>query len=194
MGVDLIYFHEARDSFVLVQYKRMVREGNSEWRYYPNGDKNLKDQLGRMRAVDEECDKLSKVTDDYRLNHKPPWLKLCHADAILLDAKTLTSGVHLAREYFDRLFVRANLPGQVRAFSRKTIECYLDNAEFTELVAGGWIGSSGYGSAGIKKQLEVSLDGGPEIVFAEVTGKSPSESQRLSSRREGNSKKKRSSR
>ncbi|WP_189822665.1 hypothetical protein [Streptomyces finlayi] len=190
LGVDLIYFHEARDSFILVQYKRMTREGNSEWKYYPNGDENLKGQLERMRAIDDECGRLLKDSDDYRLNSKPSWLKLCHADSILMDAKTLTSGMYLAREYFDQLFTRANSAGQVRAFSRKTVERYLDNTEFTELVAGGWIGSSGYGSAGVKKQLEVSLDGGREIVFAEVTGNPPSKSQRLSSRREGKSKKK----
>ncbi|WP_147255436.1 hypothetical protein [Streptomyces sp. PT12] len=191
LGVDLIYFHETRNSFVLVQYKRMTRQGNSEWRYYPNGDGNLRDQLERMRAIDEECAKLSLETDDYRLNPKPSWFKLCHGDSILPDAKTLTPGMYLAREYFDQLSARANSPGQAKAFSRKTVERYLDNTEFTELVAGGWIGTSGYGSTGVQKQLEASLAGSREVVFAAVTGNTPSKSERLRSRREGGTKKRR---
>ncbi|MER6527644.1 hypothetical protein [Streptomyces sp. NPDC001508] len=189
LGVDLIYFHETRNSFVLVQYKRMSRQGNSEWKFYPNGDGNLQDQLERMRAIDAECAKLSQGSDDYRLNAQPSWLKLCHADSILPDARTLTPGMYLTREHFDQIYTKANLPGQVRAFSRKTVERYFDNTEFTELVAGGWIGSSGYGSSGVQKQLEASLAGSREVVFAAVTGTPPSKSQRVRSLREGSTKK-----
>ncbi|MYZ37128.1 MULTISPECIES: hypothetical protein [unclassified Streptomyces] len=191
LGVDLIYFHETRDSFVLVQYKRMTRQGNSEWRYYPNSNGNLQDQLERMRAIDEECAKLSLETDDYRLNSRPSWFKLCDGNSILPDAKKLTPGMYLAREYFDQLSARANSPGQAKAFSRKTVERYLDNTEFAELVAGGWIGTSGYESAGVQEQLEVILAGGREVVFAAVTGNTPSKSQRLRARREGRATKRR---
>jgi hypothetical protein len=184
LGVDLIYYHEARDSFVLVQYKRMSKKGTSEWRYYPNSDSNLTQQLERMRAIDKECERLQSDTDDYRLSARPSWFKLCQGDSLMLDARTLAPGMYLAREHFDRIYRKFQAPGNSKSFSRKTVERYLDNTEFTDLVAGGWIGTSGFGSRGVQQQLELSLDGSREVVFAAVSGPSPSKPERMQRRRE----------
>ncbi|WP_159043211.1 hypothetical protein [Streptomyces sp. NBRC 110028] len=184
LGVDLIYYHETRDCFVLVQYKRMSKSGTSEWRYYPSGDSNLTEQLERMRAIDDECGKLRCDTDDYRLSAKPSWLKLCQGDSLMTDARTLTPGMYLAREHFDQLHKKFRAPGQPKSFSRKTVERYLDNTEFTDLVAGGWVGTAGFGSEGVQQQLELSLDGSREVVFAAVSGPSPSKPQRMQRRRD----------
>ena len=47
LGVDLVYYNEARDSFVMVQYKRM--EGKDDPAFYPKADRNLTHELARMR-------------------------------------------------------------------------------------------------------------------------------------------------
>ncbi|WP_432586682.1 hypothetical protein ABVG11_12605 [Streptomyces sp. HD1123-B1] len=185
LGVDLIYYHESRDCFVMVQYKRMSKgSGKSDWRYYPNSDNNLADQLERMRAIDDECDKLRREVDDYRLCSRPSWFKLCQGDSLMPDARSLTPGIYLAREHFDQLHKRFQAPGNARSFSRKTVDRYLDNTEFTDLVAGGWIGTTGFGSQGVQRQLELSLSGSREVVFAAVTGASPSKRERMQRRRE----------
>ncbi|MEU1801398.1 hypothetical protein [Streptomyces sp. NPDC019937] len=184
LGVDLIYYHETRDCFVLVQYKRMSKSGTSEWRYYPSSDSNLTEQLERMREIDTECDKLRRDTDDYRLSAKPSWLKLCQGDSLMTDARTLTPGMYLAREHFDQLHKKIQDAGQPKSFSRKTVERYLDNTEFTDLVAGGWVGTAGFGSEGVQRQLKLSLDGSREVVFAAVSGPSPSKPQRMQRRRD----------
>ncbi|MFJ7128283.1 hypothetical protein [Streptomyces sp. NPDC098101] len=185
LGVDLIYYHESRDCFVMVQYKRMSKgSGASEWRYYPNNDSNLTEQLERMRAIDDECDKSKRTIDDYRLSARPSWIKLCQGDSLLPDAKSLTPGIYLAREHFDQLHRRFQTAGNPRSFSRKTVDRYLDNTEFTDLVAGGWIGTTGLGSKGVQRQLELSLSGSREVIFAAVTGGSPSKRERMQRRRE----------
>ncbi|MEV7565187.1 hypothetical protein [Streptomyces tanashiensis] len=184
LGVDLIYYHESRDCFVMIQYKRMSKGRASEWRYYPNSDSNLADQLERMRAIDDECEKLTREVDDYRLSSKPSWIKLCQGDSLMSDARSLAPGMYLAREHFDQLHSRSQTPGNPRSFSRKTVDRYLDNTEFTDLVAGGWIGTTGFGTKGVKRQLELSLSGSREVIFAAVTGSSPSKRERMQRRRE----------
>ena len=185
LGVDLIYYHEARDCFVLVQYKRMSKRSvGSDWRYYPNSDSNLAEQLERMRAIDKECDRLRRGVDDYRLSAKPSWFKLCQGDSLLPDAKTLAPGMYLAREHFDQLHDKFQRPDSAKSFSRKTVERYLDNTEFTDLVAGGWIGTTGFGTRGVQEQLELSLSGSREVVFAAVAGPSPSKPERMKRRRD----------
>ncbi|MGW4725207.1 hypothetical protein [Streptomyces sp. NPDC004291] len=185
LGVDLIYYHESRDCFVMVQYKRMSkRSGTSDWHYYPNSDSNLSDQLVRMRAIDSECDNIRRSVDDYRLSAKPSWIKLCQGDSLISDARSLAPGMYLAREHFDQLYGKSQTPGTPRSFSRKTVDRYLDNTEFTELVAGGWVGTTGLGTEGVKRQLELSLSGSREVIFAAVTGDSPSKRERMKRRRE----------
>lgn len=137
-----------------------------------------------MRAIDDECDKLRREIDDYRLCARPSWFKLCQGDSLLPDARSLTPGIYLAREHFDQLYQRFQTPGNARSFGRKTIDRYLDNTEFTDLVAGGWIGTTGFGTQGVQRQLELSLSGSREVVFAAVTGPSPSKRERMQRRRE----------
>jgi len=50
LGPDLIYYHVQRRSFVLVQYKRMIKERNA-WRY--RVDDHFRNQLCVMRQLDE---------------------------------------------------------------------------------------------------------------------------------------------
>ena len=50
LGVDLIYRHLNSDTFVLVRYKKMMRDAHGKWSYRP--DTQLDAELERMRKVD----------------------------------------------------------------------------------------------------------------------------------------------
>jgi hypothetical protein len=74
LGVDVIYYNQIDNSFVMVQYKRMIREGptgRSELWYRP--DNQLAIELNRMRIVDEMCG--PAPDSDFRLHSQATWLK-----------------------------------------------------------------------------------------------------------------------
>jgi hypothetical protein len=79
--------------------------------------------------------------------------------------------------YFERLKDDPETPcrgerGAVR-FSYRTVPRYLDNTTFAQLVADGWIGSSGTGTSLIKEQIEASRAGQREPILAFASGDMP---------------------
>jgi hypothetical protein len=58
LGVDVVYWHAERGSFVLVQYKKMQRQGSEKqdrFKLIYRPDHNLESELERMRRVDAMC-------------------------------------------------------------------------------------------------------------------------------------------
>jgi hypothetical protein len=186
LGVDLIYYHEHRRCFVLIQYKKLVRADN-DWTYYPSGDHNLDGELKRMRKVEEVCAKSAVDADDFRLGASPCWIKLCRSEGTLCRTDELVPGMYLPRAYFEQLRARPyrlGSNGGVR-FGYKTVPRYLDNTTFTQLVADGWVGSTGTGTDLVRKQIEASHVGSREIVFAAHIGEVPMKGERTYERKVG---------
>lgn len=185
-GVDLIYHHVNRDSFILIQYKKMERVGQ-DWEYRP--DQHLRDQLKRMRMVEDACavsDK--KPFSDYRLSAHPCWLKLCKSEPTIPSGDRLISGMYLSREHFEWLDEHPTYaagPRQGSVFGYHTVPRYLDNTTFTQMVQDGWIGTRGGASDLVREQIEVSQAGGRSVVFAALLGEDSYQSRRNSERREG---------
>jgi hypothetical protein len=176
LGVDLIYYHETRASLTLVQYKVMERDAD-DWSYRPSGDGHIDRQLDRMRAVDQKCLQSALPGDDYRLSAAPCWVKLCRSEDVVPRTDELIRGMYLTRAYFERLKDDPDTPcrgkqGAVR-FSYGTVPRYLDNTTFAQLVADGWIGSSGTGTDLIKEQIEASRAGQREPILAFASGDVP---------------------
>lgn len=176
LGIDLIYYQETRASLTLVQYKAMERDGD-DWSYRPSGDGHIAGQLDRMRAVDEKCLQSALPGDDYRLSAAPCWIKLCRSENVIPRTDELIRGMYLTRAYFERLKNDPETPcrgqrGAIR-FSYRTVPRYLDNTTFAQLVADGWIGSSGTGTSLIKEQIEASRDGQREPILAFASGDVP---------------------
>jgi hypothetical protein len=176
LGVDLIYYQETRASLTLVQYKAMERDGD-DWYYYPSSDSHISGQLDRMRAVDKKCLQSALPGDDYRLSATPCWIKLCRSENVIPRTDELIRGMYLTRAYFERLKDDPETPcrgerGAVR-FSYGTVPRYLDNTTFAQLVADGWIGSSGTGTGLIKEQIEASRAGQREPILAFASGEVP---------------------
>jgi hypothetical protein len=167
LGVDLIYHHVDRDSFILVQYKKMERNGQ-QWAYRP--DEHLRDQLMRMREVEQACaDAEVQPPVDYRLSTQPCWIKLCKADPSVPSDGSLIGGMYLSREHFEWLDQHPTLavgPRGGSLFGFHNVPRYFGNTTFLQHVKDGWIGTRGTGSDLVRRQIEESQAGGRSVVFA----------------------------
>jgi hypothetical protein len=187
LGVDLIYYHETRASLTMVQYKVLEYDGD-DWYYRPSDDNRIDGQLDRMRAVDEKCLASVQAGDDYRLSAAPCWMKLCRSENVIPRTDELIRGMYLTRAYFERLKDDPDTPcrgprGAVR-FSYATVPRYMDNTTFAQLVADGWIGSAGTGTAAIGEQIAASWAGNRVPTLAFTRGEIP-KGQRMKERMSG---------
>jgi hypothetical protein len=162
LGVDVVYFNEARDSFVLVQYKKMRPDSKGgKGRQYYRPDEGLDKELRRMRAVDELC---GPVAGEFRLYPMPCWMKLCDPDPRIDDQAALIKGMYLAREHFEELMNTCKGPQGGIRFGYDNVSRYLNNTTFTDLVRDGWIGSRGPATKEIQRLIRASLDSGKAVV------------------------------
>ena len=144
-GTDMVYFNETMKSFVLVQYKRAIRDRRSTRRselwYY--ADKNLDDELERMRMVDELY---GGKPGDFRLFDQACWLKICEPDAEVENPAELMKGMYLAREHFVDIFENQRGPKDGRRIGYENAPRYINNTLFVQLLKDGWIGTRGTGT------------------------------------------------
>jgi hypothetical protein len=155
LGVDVVYFNEARDSFVLVQYKKMTREySQASGDVYYRPDSGLTAELERMRKVDQLC---TQAPGEFRLLETACWLKLCKPTPQLDPAK-LVDGMYFARSHFEELLDTCRGPKGGTRIGYDNTPRHLTNTMFTDLVSGGWIGSRGPGTDEIRKLIRESLE------------------------------------
>ena len=151
LGPDLLYYHVQRKSFVFVQYKRMTQEGQY-WRYRVNN--GFREQLEKMRELDEAC--LKAGTDGrFRLLPTPSFVKICRLDNLDIDSASMVSGMCMPRAQVESHI--AAQPGAV-VFDYDVIKEYFTSTLFAELVAQGYLGSSGPASDHVKAEVERSLN------------------------------------
>lgn len=163
LGVDVLYFNEARGSFVLVQYKKMRKEGHPpRQRLVYRPDTNLHSELDRMRAVD---DMSASAGGEFRLLNTPCWLKLCDPNPKVQDPATLVKGMYLARAHFEELLGTCKGPRGGPQLSFENVPRHLNNTTFIDLVQGGWVGSRGTATSTITDLLHESLRAGRSVVL-----------------------------
>ncbi|MBD2896191.1 hypothetical protein amrb99_51350 [Actinomadura sp. RB99] len=162
-GVDLLYYNELHSCFVLVQYKRLFREGRHL--SYP-GDHGLDQQLARLRAIDDACPPGDAVAD-IRLHAQPTFFKFCEPSPFDPGSIDMLKGVYLARPHFERIFAGGEgLPGGSRyRLGKGEVPRHLNTTAFTMLLAHGWIGSCGIGSDFVREQARLSLSTRGSLVF-----------------------------
>ncbi len=163
LGVDVVYFNETFKSFVLVQYKRLIRESNDDdelglW-YRP--DSNLPSELDRMRAVDGLY---GSGKGDFRLFAQACWVKLCHPSATQ-DPLQLIKGMYLAREYFDELLKICKGPRDGVRLGYRNVPRYINNTLFAQLVKDGWIGTCGTGTDELGEVIRTVLQSRRALVL-----------------------------
>jgi hypothetical protein len=162
LGVDVVYFNETFKSFVLVQYKRLVKKPDSDesglW-YRP--DSNLSTELEKMGMVDSLY---GSREGDFRLFGQACWVKLCDPSATQ-DPLQLIKGMYLAREYFIELLDVCKGPhGGVR-LGYDNVPRHITNTLFVQLVKDGWIGTSGTGTEELGEVIRTVLENRHALVL-----------------------------
>lgn len=168
LGVDLIYYNQAFNSFVLVQYKLMSEESDGQFIYRPDGQ--LAKELERM---DEFCGGFpdnEKLTNDqdYRLSDDPFLLKLVPNKGLAPSSGELIKGMYLPRRYVHFLLgphgPTGPLGGQIVSF--ENARRYLSNTEFSQNINAGRIGSWGKKTGVIKDLIRSYYETGRAVVVA----------------------------
>ncbi len=183
LGVDLIYYNLTRGSLILVQYKRLDAAKNGY--YYPESDPNLARELVRMRAVDRYVARHARAGDDFRLDSRPCWIKLCHPQAFIPRTADMVPGMYLSLNHFERLRADPRLKGPRGGtrFGYANVPSYLDNTMFCRLAEIGLIGTSGTSSDLVHQQVIRSFNGHKALVLATLQGDDMLQSKRNTEKR-----------
>ena len=168
LGVDLIYYHHVYKSYVLVQYKRMLKE-STDFVYRPT-DKSYSRELERMRAFRAAYPDSGAATavDAYRLDPSGFYFKLCPAETITPLDGTLVEGKYYPLAYWELLTSDGALHGTrggLRVANRAT-KRHFSNTLFVNLVQAGWIGTRGVSSVALTAILSEALDNGRSVILA----------------------------
>lgn len=145
LGVDLIYFNHTYRSFILVQYKRMLRE-NNEYRYRP--DSQFAEELKRMQEFREEVATLDispSILSEYRLNEGAFYFKFHDSEIFDPVNASLIKGMHVPLDYWELFDASEQSKGPKggKYVGYDNIGRYLNNTEFEYMVAKGLVGSYG---------------------------------------------------
>jgi hypothetical protein len=167
LGVDLIYYNESFELFVLVQYKLMHKEGE-EFLYRP--DAQLHDELARMDEFNHKYSHNGSILthEQFRLNDNGFLIKLVPQRGLTPASGELIKGMYLSHEYMHFL-LGANGPTGPRGGSKITFENaprYMTNSQFAEFVNNGWIGTRGVQSTEISILLKRFYETGRAVVVA----------------------------
>jgi len=171
-GADLIYFNETHNSFVMVQYKAMrAQAGQGPARihvYRP--DDQLAEEIARMEEINDVISRIppANTMAEYRLNSDPFYLKLCPNTSLNLDDKSLFPGMYLPLGYWKLLIEDSSTlgPRGGRVVGFENVSRKLNNTEFVQLVASGFVGSRVYQSEFIRALVGKVLAQGKSITLA----------------------------
>jgi len=169
-GTDLIYFNETYQSFVMVQYKAMDKDSNSE-AYFALPDQQLSKEIKRMDQVVQlmsTCAVDSSV-DGYRLNDNPFFLKLCPRLIFNPDEVSAVPGMYLPLEYWKILAddkVQTKGPRGGQRITYQNAKRHMDNTEFVNCVAKAWVGTNAKQSLHLKNLVLQVMETGRSVALA----------------------------
>lgn len=167
LGVDLIYYNEAYDSYVLVQYK-LMREEAEQMCYRP--DPQLSAELARMDSIYKAYQRKIAIQShgEFRLNDDGFMFKLVPNQGLRPASGELIKGMYLPREYMCFLIGPNGPKGTKGAplLSFAGVQRYLTNSEFVAAVNSGWIGTSGEQSKRVKDLVRQYYETGRALLIA----------------------------
>ncbi|KKA06215.1 hypothetical protein VP02_18870 [Pseudomonas ogarae] len=167
LGVDLIYYNELFELFVLVQYKIMNDEG-SGMVYRP--DAQLSTELARMDKFSHAVKSTAPLAshEAHRLSDDGFMVKMVPNTGLMPASGELIKGMYLSRDYMNFLISPAGPKGP-RGGGQITFENsprYLTNTDFSTLVHAGWIGTRGAGTSMIKALIQSYVSTGRALLIA----------------------------
>jgi hypothetical protein len=169
LGVDLIYYMHKYKSFVMVQYKRMKKEG-TDFIYRPDSDKNFMAEVSRMHLFDFELvyNLPYKNHTDYRLNSKLFFFKLCPVEQVNPKSPEMIEGMYFPLDFWNCNYVSNSAIGSHGGIriSRNNTERYLNNTDFINLYKHGWIGTQIINQDLISKIIYDSLNKNHSLILA----------------------------
>ncbi|MFJ9930938.1 hypothetical protein ACIRU5_33535 [Streptomyces misionensis] len=141
LGADLIYYHEATQSFILVQAKRLPPAAGTRWMYV---DDQLLGQLDRLDQV-SALSRSPQAPHEWRLGSDPCFVKLAYWPLEETVDPGPAPGMYLPVPYV-RLLLEDDAtqgPNGGTRLGYGYVDRYLGNTEFTALVKNGLVGTVG---------------------------------------------------
>lgn len=170
LGVDLLIYHHTYRSYVMIQYKRMIKE-NSESIYRPNSD-TYRSEISRMERFLSQIKGTDRAhTDnpvDYRLNSELFYFKLCPANLDDILSTKMIAGMYIPIMLWKTLIESEETTGPKggKIFSYNNVKRRLNNSEFVNLVQNGWIGSRVRASDTISSIIHDSISRDNSVLLA----------------------------
>jgi hypothetical protein len=168
-GTDLIYYNETFRCFLMVQYKAMKGDDESQAIYrFPNDQ--LTEEIKRMDGILAKLKSLpgNAEADDFRFSENPFFLKLCPRIHFDPDSTGLSAGMYLPLDYWKLISAHGSMKGPRGGLqiSYRNARRYLDNTQFANLVAGSWIGTNLNQTALLEEVIAATLESGKAAVIA----------------------------
>ncbi len=167
VGVDLVYVNETLKATVFIQYK-MFRGTEGEEGYRP--EKNLTNEIERMDALAASLSKAEydESCEGYRFGSDPFFLKFCKK-LLTHEDSSHVPGMYVPLSFWKRLIkspaARGKKQGTVvypDTFKRR----YFTPTHFIDMVARGWIGTTGVQTDLIMPYLIAAIEGKKTVVLA----------------------------
>lgn len=170
LGVDLLMYHHTYKSYVLIQYKRMTKDG--DYLAYRLMDHSYSSEIHRMEQFRKGTLKSNlKGVNDFRLNDEFFYFKVCPAKIREPISTKMIPGMYLPLSYWKVLLSSMETLGKKggRLISYNNVKRYINNTLFTGLVQNGWIGSQVSNTELITQQIQESITGNKSVILANYT-------------------------
>lgn len=167
LGVDLLIYHHTYKSYIMIQYKRMVKE-NDLYIYRPN-DSTYDSEIKRMIDFTQELSyHANDSIENYRLNNELFYFKLCPARIENLNSNKMVSGMYLPLKLWNITLADKSTDGPKggKQLSFKNTGRYFYNSQFINLAQNGWIGTPISDSDKITEIIKSSIDSGNSLTIA----------------------------
>ncbi|MCV4290448.1 hypothetical protein OH708_21275 [Pseudomonas capsici] len=167
LGVDLIYYNERFELFVLVQYK-IMRDEDGVMIYRP--DAQLAAEMARMDTFREAVKNIEPIVDhaEYRLSDDGFLVKMVPNKGLIPASGELIKGMYLSREYMHFLIGKNGPKGPRggQCISFENAPRYFTNSDFSSMVRAGWIGSRSAGTAELKRLIRAYYETNRAVMVA----------------------------
>lgn len=169
-GVDLIYYNNKLDLFLLVQYK-LMKEENDVMLYRP--DSQFDKEISRMNDFNKSIPEVHNLesNEEYRINYNGFFFKLVPNRGIPATSGKLINGMYIHLNYMNYLIGKNGPKGpkKGRVLNFKNANRFLSNAEFANMVYKGRIGTSKNQSAELKRIIKDYYETGNAVLVAKET-------------------------